>query len=137
MSEGSKAAGRKKWELINRRDPSAIAEIFRSDTVSHQPDRDLSGLDDARAYLSMYLTAFPDLTVTVDDVIAEGSHAVTRWTLRGTHRGETEELGPPTGKPVVLEGLSLHRVEDGAIVEEWERYDNMSVLVQLGLLPEE
>jgi hypothetical protein len=56
------------------------------------------------------------------DVIGEGDQAATRWTLRGTHQGETEEFGPPTGKQVV---------------EEWERYDNLSVLQQLGLMPEQ
>jgi steroid delta-isomerase-like uncharacterized protein len=136
MSQETEGAGRRKWELVNRRDPDAIEELFRVDTVSHQPDRDLQGLEEAKEYLSMFLTAFPDLTMTVDDAIAEGDLAVTRWTLRGTHDGETEELGPPTGKQVEFEGLSMHRVEDGRIVEEWERYDNLSMLQQLGLFPQ-
>lgn len=137
MSQETKDAGRRKWEMVNRRDPDAIEEVFRADTVSHQPDRDLQGLDEVKPYLSMFLTAFPDLTMTVDEAIAEGDLAVTRWTLRGTHDGATEELGPPTGKQVEFEGLSMHRVEDGMIVEEWERYDNLSMLQQLGLFPEE
>ena len=47
---------------------------------------------------------------------------------------KTEEFGPPTGKHIELEGITIHRIEDGKIVEEWERYDNLSVLQQLGLV---
>jgi predicted ester cyclase len=69
-------------------------------------------------------------------MIAEGDKVVSRYTIRGTHQGETEEFGPPTGKQVELEGITRHRIEDGKIVEEWERYDNLSILQQLGLAPE-
>jgi steroid delta-isomerase-like uncharacterized protein len=82
----------------------------------------------------LYFRAFPNLTHTVEDVIAEGDKVVTRYTIRGTHQGETEEFGPPTGKHLELEGITIHRIEDGKIVEEWERYDNLSVLQQLGLV---
>jgi hypothetical protein len=50
------------------------------------------------------------------------------------HSWKTEEFGPPTGKRIELEGITIHRIEDGKIVEEWERYDNLSVLQQLGLV---
>ena len=70
-------------------------------------------------------------------MIAEGDKVVTRYTIRGTHQGETEEFGPPTGKEVELEGITIHRIEDGKIVEEWERYDNLRMLQQLGLAPEQ
>ncbi len=85
----------------------------------------------------MYKTAFPDLHATVEDVIAEGDKVVTRVTVRGTHQGEIEEFGPPTGRQVELQGLTLHRIEGGKIVEEWERYDNLSFMQQLGLVPEQ
>jgi predicted ester cyclase len=62
---------------------------------------------------------------------------VTRYTIRATHQGETEEYGPPTGKRVELKGITIHRIEGGKIVEEWERYDNLSILQQLGLAPEQ
>jgi predicted ester cyclase len=52
-------------------------------------------LEEARRFLGAYKTAFPDLHATVEDVIAEDDKAVTRWTVRGTHQGETEEFGPP------------------------------------------
>jgi predicted ester cyclase len=62
---------------------------------------------------------------------------VTRYTVRGTHRGETEEFGPPTEKQMELEGITIHRFEGGKIAEERERYDNLSLLQQLGLVPEQ
>jgi predicted ester cyclase len=84
----------------------------------------------------MYKTAFPDLNVTVEDVLAEGEKVVSRYTVRGTHQGEVEEFGPPTGRPIEIEGITIHRIEGGKRVEEWERYDNLSVMQQLGLVPE-
>lgn len=74
---------------------------------------------------------------TVEDTIAEGDRVVTRYTVRGTHQGEIEEFGPPTGRQLEFEGITVHHIEDGKIVEEWERYDNLGILQQLGLVPEQ
>ncbi|HET9927821.1 MAG TPA: ester cyclase [Rubrobacter sp.] len=82
-------------------------------------------------------TAFPDLNISVENVISEGDQAVSRYTARGTHQGETEEFGPATGRQVEIKGITIHRFEEGKIVEEWEAYDNLSVLQQLGLVPEQ
>jgi hypothetical protein len=68
-------------------------------------------------------------------VIVEGDKVVSRYTIRGTHQGETEEFGPPSEKPMELKGITIHRFEGGKIVEEWESYDNRSVMQQLGLAP--
>ena len=104
--------------------------------VWHEPDWDVRGLDGARRFVTMYKTAFPDLSATVEDVISDGDKVVTRYTLRGTHEGEIEEFGPPTGRRIELQGITIHRMEDDKIVEEWERYDNLGVMQQLGLAPE-
>jgi len=135
MSEESKALARRSWEIVGN--PDLIDEVYAVDLVWHEPDQDVQGLEEAKQFLAMYKTAFPDLNVTVEDVIAEGEKAVTRWTARGTHQGEVEEFGPPTGRQIEIKGITIHRVEDGKIVEEWERYDNLGVLQQLGLAPEE
>ncbi len=137
MSEENKALARRSWELVSQRNPDALEEVYAADSVLHEPDQDLQSLEEVKQYLSMYVSAFPDLDVTVEDVIAEGDKAVTRWTLRGTHQGEIEEFGPPTGRQVEVGGISIQRIEDGKIVEEWERYDNLSILQQLGLVPEQ
>jgi steroid delta-isomerase-like uncharacterized protein len=135
MSEENKALALRSWEASNN--PDIIDEVYTPDLVWHDPDQDIRGSEEAKQFLSMYQTAFPDLNATVEDVIAEGDQVVTRWTIRGTHQGEIEEFGPPTGKQAELQGITIHRFEDGKIVEEWERYDNLSALQQLGIAPEQ
>ena len=135
MSEENKALARRSWELLD--DPGILEEVYAPDLVWHEPDRDIRGSEEARRFLGAYKTAFPDLHATVEDVIAEGEKVVTRWTVRGTHRGETEEFGPPTDRQLEIEGITVHRIEDGKIAEEWERYDNLGALQQLGLAPQQ
>jgi len=137
MSEENKDLARRSWEIVNQRNPDLLEEYYPPDFVWHEPDQDIRGYEQAKQFVTSYFTAIPDITITIEDVLAEGDQVVTRWTIRGTHQGETEEFGPPTGKQMVLEGITIHRIEDGNIVEEWERYDNLSVLQQLGLVPEQ
>jgi steroid delta-isomerase-like uncharacterized protein len=137
MSEANKDLARRSWDIVNQRNPDLIDEFYPPDFVWHEPDQDLRGYEQAKQFVSTFFKALPDINITIDDVIAEGDKAVTRYTIRGTHQGETEEFGPPTGRQMELEGITIHRIEDGKIVEEWERYDNLSVLQQLGLVPEQ
>jgi steroid delta-isomerase-like uncharacterized protein len=136
-AEENKALARRSWEIVSQRNPDALEEVYTADSVLHEPDQDLQGVEEAKQYLSMYLAAFPGQTVTVEDVIAEGDQVVTRWTLRGTHQGEVEEFGPPTGRQIELKGITISRIEGGKIVEDWDSYDNLSLLQQLGLVPEQ
>jgi steroid delta-isomerase-like uncharacterized protein len=134
MSKGNKDLARRSWELVSQRNPDLLEEVYAADIVWHEPDQDVQGLEEAKQFYSTYLSAFPDFNATVEDVIAEGDKAVTRWAIRGIHQGEIEEFGPPTGKQVEIKDITIHRIEDGKIVEEWERYDNLSVMRQLGLV---
>ena len=113
-------------------------EIYAPNYVGHEPAfGDARGVEAAKQFAADYRQAFPDLQTTIEDQVAEGDKVVTRFTARGTHQGETEDFGPPTGRQMVLEGITIHRFEGDKIVEEWERYDNLSVLQQLGLVPEQ
>jgi steroid delta-isomerase-like uncharacterized protein len=134
MTEENKDLARRSWGLLENLD--LMEAVYAADLVWHEPDQDVQGSEEARQFVSMYKTAFPDLRATVEDVIAEGEKVVTRWTIRGTHEGEIEEFGPPTGRQVEIEGITIHRIESGKIVEEWERYDNLGIMQQLGLAPE-
>lgn len=133
MSEENKALARHSWELLENQD--ILNEVYSADLVWHEPDQDIRGFEEAGRFLSVYKTAFPDLLATVEDAIAEGDKVVTRWKVRGTHQGEIEEFGPPTGRQIQIEGITIHRIEGGKIVEEWERYDNLGVMQQLGIVP--
>jgi len=134
-AEENKALARRAWELADN--PDILDEVYAPDVVWHEPDQEIRGLEQAMQFVPTYNTAFPDMSVTVEDVIAEGEKVVTRVTLRGTHQGETEEFGLPTGRQVELKGITISRIEGGKIVEEWDAYDNLSAMQQLGLVPEQ
>ena len=134
-AEENKALARRAWE--NMDDPDIIDEVYAPDVVWHEPDQDIQGTEQAKQFIAMYKTAFPDLNATFEDVIAEGDKVVTRVTLRGTHQGEIEEFGPPTGRQIESKGITISRIEGGKIVEDWDSYDNLSVMQQLGLVPEQ
>jgi len=136
MSEENKALARRSWEAVDN--PALVDEIYASDLVWHEPDGgEIHGTEEAKQFVSLYKSAFPDMTITVEDVVAEGDKVVTRVTLRGTHQGETEQFGPPTGRQVEGTGMTIHRIEGGKIVEDWDSYDNLSLLQQLGLAPQQ
>ena len=74
-------------------------------------------------------TAFPDLTMTVHDLIAEGDKVVARLTARGTHQGSFRGIAP-TGRVVEWTGIRIFRIAEGKIAEHWANWDDLS-LVQL------
>lgn len=78
--------------------------------------------------------AFPDLHITVEDLIAEGDKVVARDTVTGTHQGEYMGL-PPTGKFITYNEIVICRFADGRIAETWGVVDVVSQLRQLGALP--
>jgi steroid delta-isomerase-like uncharacterized protein len=111
-------------------------EIYAPDLVSHSGgSQDIRGVQAAKHFAASYRKAFPDLLTTVDELLAEGEKVVARWTVRGTHQGEVEELGPPTGKRIEATGISIYRVEGGKIAEYWAIYDALGMMRQLGFIP--
>ena len=83
-----------------------------------------------------YRQAFPDLKTTTEDLIAEGDEVVVRWTTSGSHQGETEAFGPPTGKRMEITGITIQRLDgNGKIVEGWTLADTLGQMRQLGMGP--
>ncbi len=89
---------------------------------------------DGMAEAKGWRSAFPDLNVSVDLIIAEGDLVSVRWTARGTNTGSGNGL-PATGKRVEVNGTTIFRFVDGAIAEEWTAGNSLSLLRQLGLMP--
>ncbi len=94
-----------------------------------------SGLEGIRRTMAYYLHAFPDLQLTVDDMIVEGCRAAVVWTLRGTHRGTLMNI-PPTERAVCVRGTSVLTIENGKIKRALRIWDLAGLLRSIGLLPE-
>ena len=136
-AEQNKAIALRTSEIVNQKNPDLIEECYPPHFVWHGPDQDIRGYEQAKQMSSTFLAAFPDAQITDEDVIAEGEKVVRRYTTHATHQGETEMFGPPTGRQIELKGITIHRIEGGKIVEEWESFDNLSMMKQLGLDPEQ
>jgi hypothetical protein len=86
MSEKNDALAQRSWELAIQHDPDVLEGVYAPSSVWHEPDQDVQGVEEAKKYNSTRLSAFPNLSVTVGEVIAEGDKVVNRWTVRSTKR---------------------------------------------------
>jgi steroid delta-isomerase-like uncharacterized protein len=94
----------------------------------------MPGLAGAKQKWAAYLAAVPDMHATVEELVAEGDKVAVRWTVQGTHQGELLGI-PATGRHAVFRGISIYRLAGGKIVEQWEQWDRLDLLRQLGALP--
>jgi steroid delta-isomerase-like uncharacterized protein len=123
-------------EAWNRGALETVDEVLAEDYVGHIPamPAPIRGREEFKRLVAAYRGAYGDLHVTVEDVAAaEGDRVVVRWTSRGTNNGPL--LGfPPTGRRVEVAGISIFRLEDGLVAEEWEGFDTLAMMEQLGVV---
>jgi len=81
-----------------------------------------------------YRDAFPDLSMSFDEQVADGDRVVTRWTAGGTHQGALQGI-PATGRSARISGIFIHRLSDGIVTESWASFDRLGLLQQLGVIP--
>ena len=120
-------------EVLNQGKLALIDELCAPDFVYHNASTTIRGREPYKQFLSMYLTAGPDLHFTIEDEVAEGDKVVTRYTTRGTHVGPFMGI-PPTGKHVTVTGIAITRIAHGKVVEEWANADELGLLQQLGVV---
>ncbi len=121
-------------EVINRRRADALDRYVSRDVVYHAPagvPPNFEGLD---AQVRMFLEAFPDLWVTLEDMVAEGDRLAVRLTFKGTHAREFRGL-LGTGKSFAMSAFAFCRFSNGRIVEYWPLVDQMGLMRQVGLYP--
>jgi steroid delta-isomerase-like uncharacterized protein len=99
--------------------------------IQEAPPGTAPGGEGVRQVVTMFRTAFPDMTITLDEVIAEGDTVAALSRLRGTHRGEFMGVAP-TGKTVSVTSLTMVRLEDGRLTKSWVKNDVASLMRQLG-----
>ena len=123
-------------EVFNKKNLAALEELISPNHIDHSAAAAGSpaGPEGSRQLIGMMLTAFPDLHVTIEDMIAEGDKVVFRMTMRGTQQGALGSI-PPTGKQVAVSTIDIVRIEGGKIAEEWGIDDMLGMLQQLGLVP--
>jgi steroid delta-isomerase-like uncharacterized protein len=117
-------------ELIEQ----TVDEVFHPDAVFHTPvPTDATAPQAVKRAWAMLLRAFPDIHVTVEDVITDGDKVVLRNTVTGTHQGEYRGM-PPTGKSITYSEIFIIRFREGRIAEGWGVVDVFSQLQQLGAI---
>ncbi len=125
-------------EVLNTRDVSDQSPAYHlvaTDFVGHFPGQPpIQGLEAYRQFGAAYFSAFPDLQIIPEDLIAQGEKVTMRYSWRGTHKAELMGI-PPTGKQVTASGISIFRVANGKIAEQWDNFDNLGMLQQLGVIP--
>jgi steroid delta-isomerase-like uncharacterized protein len=128
----------RRWfnEVWNNGRMEAIDEMASVDVVGHgqaQHATDI-GLKEFKPFVRSLRSAFPDMQITIDYVIEQGDKVVARWTSTMTHKGEF--LGfAPTGKKATITGTTIQRIAGGKIVEGWDNWDQLGLLVQIGAVP--
>jgi predicted ester cyclase len=120
-------------EGFNKGNYDALDALFAPDYQEHQygMSQTLDGFKQDIRYLR---AAFPDLHLTIDDMVADGDKVWIRMTAHGTNQGPL--LGPPTGKAMTITVFDTCRFEHGQIVEHWGVPDRFAQMAQLGLLPQ-
>jgi steroid delta-isomerase-like uncharacterized protein len=122
-------------EIQNGGNLELLDELLAPTFVKHTPAPGLSpDQEGIKQLLSMFRAAFPDGSMSIEDMVAEGDMVVTRKTYRGTHQGQFLGL-PPTGRRVSVGLIDMMRLVDGKVVEHWNVGDDLGMLQQLGVIP--
>lgn len=136
MSEQNKALVRRVIEeIVNRGDLELVYQLISPEYAYFEPTvGSMRGREGYKGIVTTYRNAFPDLKLVIDEQIAEGETVVTRWRGEGTHGGELMGV-TPTGRRVSVQGVVISRIKNGQLVDDFECYDVLGMLRQLGVAP--
>ena len=110
----------------------ALDQVYSPELLWHGPGgREIRGVNGMKEMIAGYRAAFPDLEMTVEREVAEGNTLAVEWRCVGTHTGPLGDI-PPTGRRIDIRGHVMARFERGKIVEEFEVFDELYMLQQIG-----
>jgi steroid delta-isomerase-like uncharacterized protein len=138
MSHENVEVSRRAFEdAWNNGNVDVLEEITADGFVDHDPlmgDQDAEGI---KRTVAMYREAFPDLTMTIDDIFAaDGDKVVMRWTADGTFQNEIMGIQPNNNRATVS-GIAIDRFEDGRIAETWGQWNTLKFMQSIGAIPTE
>ena len=138
-TEENKALVRRAIEEVwNQGNVALIDELDHANLIHHDPDfPNVRTREDYKQWVIETRNAFPDLHLTIEELIAEGDQVVTRWTFRGTNAGAmvTPMHIPATGRQVTVPGITISRLTGGKFLENWQQGGTLGFMQQLGLVP--
>jgi steroid delta-isomerase-like uncharacterized protein len=120
-------------DFWNKQNITAFEKYFTADFIVHDANGD-QNFEQYKGLCKAYFTAFPDLHITTDDLVAEGNKVAKVWSTTCTHKGELMGI-PATGNKIVVKGIEVFKIEDGKILELWASMDNLGMMQQLGAIP--
>jgi steroid delta-isomerase-like uncharacterized protein len=111
-------------------------ELVAEAAIGHDPalPEPAMGPEGVKQGARGYREAFPDLSMKVEEIVAENDLVAVRWTARGTHKNELFGIAP-TGKEATVTGITIDRWAGGKIAESWTNWDTFGLLQQLGAVP--
>lgn len=136
MSVAEQGAIVRQWiGAWNKQDLAAARALLASGYQRHDPNlQELHGPEAGVDFIATVVSAFPDVHLSIDQVIAQDECAAARLTVRGTHRGTFMGV-PATGRTIVVQVADVYRFADGKIAEQWVIMDAMGLMQQLGAIP--
>ena len=135
MSEENKAVSRRFHQAIGKGSAQAVQEELAPNYVAHFPG--IPAPLDAQGFnqlVNVFASGFPESHFDFDDVFEAGDKVVTRFTYHAVHSGEFQGI-PPTGKHVMMTGITILRIAVGKVVENTVELDQLGLLQQLGVVP--
>lgn len=121
-------------EIWNKGRLEASNEVFSKDYLGHLPLMTVHGPEEFKNLVKVYLQAFPDVHLSVEDTFGCGDRVTVCWISRGTHLGEMMGT-PPSNKKIEVIGISIFRMAGGQVAEEWEGFDTLGMMQQIGAIP--
>jgi steroid delta-isomerase-like uncharacterized protein len=123
-------------EVLNAGNPAAVEGILDPDHVLYYPllPEPMRGAQQWGQTVVNYFTAFPDMKITIEDMISDRDMVVARWSAIGTHKGDLLGI-PPTNKTVHWSGVGIYRIRNGLILEQWGMDDQLGLMQRLGVIP--
>ena len=136
MEANKKASRRILEEIFGAGKYDLADELLQAKAIGHDPalPRPVQGPEGLKESARAYRAAFPDLKLTVEDVVGDGDLVATRWSAHGTQKGELFGIAA-TGKEATVTGITIDRYSGGKLAESWTNWDTLGLLQQLGAVP--
>ena len=120
------------YGAINSGDLGQLEKYVAGDYIEHADG--FQGVEPFRQQVAAFRAGFPDLQVTIDELLVDGDRFASRTTVTGTHTGDLMGM-PATGRHISVEAVDIGRIENGRATERWGGLNMYSMLTQLGVIP--